>query len=49
VNAVWIVCALGVAVITAIVMSRWRSEGHDLGVVSSQWLAEHRQSQESQR
>lgn len=49
VNTLLIGGAIGVAAIILIVTSRWRPEGHDLGVVSSQWLAEHRQSQESQR
>jgi len=46
VTAVWILVALGVAAAaTALIATRRRRGGPDLGVVSSQWIAEQRLTQ----
>ena len=50
-QSVWTLASLGV--LGAIAMVFWWSTSHgrldDLGVVSHQWLAEHRQSQYDER
>jgi hypothetical protein len=48
VNGVWLLGGLALAgVAAALLMSRPRDAGPDLGSVSGQWLVEHRQSKES--
>jgi hypothetical protein len=46
-NGTWIFLALGVvgAVVSLIVVWNRDDGGADLGAVSSQWIAEHRQTQ----
>jgi hypothetical protein len=46
-NAVWIIGGLCVAGALALVNVWRRGEPRELGTVSSQWLAEYRQAQES--
>jgi hypothetical protein len=47
-TAIWLLGGLSIVVATvALVASRPRGDGPDLGSVSGQWLVEYRQSQES--
>jgi hypothetical protein len=52
-NGVWILMGLGVLAVVAAVFGwlQGRAQPADLGVVSHQWIAEHRlsQTQDSQR
>jgi hypothetical protein len=44
----WIIIAIAaLTVIGLLSTSWWRNQERDMGAVSGQWLAEHRQSQES--
>ena len=43
----WILIGLALAVITLLWLSGWLRHEQDLGSVSGQWLAEHRQNHES--
>jgi hypothetical protein len=46
VTAFWIVVGVGVAVLAIALVASWRRRGEpDLGVVSSQWIAEQRLAQ----
>jgi hypothetical protein len=46
VTAIWILAGVGVAGVAMALVASWRRRGDpDLGVVSSQWIAEQRLSQ----
>jgi len=51
VTAFWILVGLGVAAAAVMVIAVWRRRGGpaDLGVVSSQWIAEQRLTQDATR
>ena len=43
-NSIWIVAGLGLAIVVSTLVTLWRraDQVDEMGVVSHQWLAEHR-------